>query len=281
MSKDIDNLKRIKCIETDILKAFIDCCKELKLRYFLLGGTLLGAVRHSGFIPWDDDIDVGMFRKDYQVFLSKAQRILPDYYFVQCLQTEENQLNNFAKIRDSRTTFIETSYRNARINHGVYIDVFPLDYYPEGAHEQKLFDRRKKTLSLRIRREFVIPEENQSGRLRETVRDIKGLILTLRYPKVRDALLEREKLYISVPRSNLIANHCGAWGKKEIVPESWYGDGVEGTFEGLSVILPCQYDKWLTQVYGNYMDLPPIEKRVPHHYTDIIDLDKSYTEYIK
>ena len=280
--EDNTNLtKKIQNTELNILKAFVECCKRLDIPYFLLGGTMLGAVRHNGFIPWDDDIDVALFRRDYQLFLSKAQSMLPDYYFVQSLWTEQGQLNNFTKIRDSRTTFIETSYRNAKINHGVYIDVFPLDYYPESVEEQKQFDKKKQLLSLRIRKAFTIPDENKSSYIKERIRDVRGNLLCLKYPNVRDALLEREKLYTSVTESNLIANHSGAWGKKEIVPASWYGNGTRAKFEGLDVLIPAEYDKWLTQVYGNYMELPPVEKRVPHHYTDVIDLDRPYTDYIK
>lgn len=77
-----------------------------------------------------------------------------------------------------------------------------------------------------------------------------------------------------------IANYCGAWGEKEIVPKEWYGEGSLLEFEGLWLNAPKEYDKWLTQVYGDYMKLPPAEKQVTHHYTDIIDLDNSYTKYM-
>ena len=76
-----------------------------------------------------------------------------------------------------------------------------------------------------------------------------------------------------------MANYCGAWGRKEIIPAAWYGDGVVLNFEGMNVNAPSDYDAWLTQVYGEYMKLPPEEKRKPHHYTEIVDLDKSYKNY--
>ena len=103
----------------------------------------------------------------------------------------------------------------------------------------------------------------------------------LRYPSTKKVIQKREELYQSVPQSGILANHGGAWGQKEIVPAQWYGEGAVLQFEGMEVIAPIQYHDWLTQVYGDYMQLPPIEKRVGHHYADVIDLDKSYTEYIR
>ncbi len=101
------------------------------------------------------------------------------------------------------------------------------------------------------------------------------------YPSRRKAVIEREKIYASLQQGEYMANYSGAWGSKEIVPASWYGEGVEMEFNGLSVIGPKEYDKWLSQVYGDYMIFPPIEKRISHHYVDIIDLNKTYIEYKK
>ena len=275
-----ETTSRLKDVELAILKAFIKCCETLGIKYYLLGGSMLGAVRHKGFIPWDDDIDVGMPRHDYECFLSKGQSLLPDYYFIQTKDTDHNVLLNYSKIRDSRTTFIETSVKNHNINHGVYIDVFPLDYYPEDDKEQKRFNRKRRILGWRIRNEFSLSKENKGTIVQELYRKLAWQILKIKYPTEREAIEEREQLYKSIQRSRLVANYSGAWGKKEIVPEEWYGEGIITEFENVSVRIPTEYDKWLTQVYGNYMELPPPGKRVSHHYTEIVDLDKSYIEYI-
>ncbi len=274
----MNDLDKIKSTELDMLAAFIDCCSSLNLRYYLLGGTLLGAVRHRGFIPWDDDIDVGMPRADYEVFLEKAQPLLPEYYFVQCRATDPELPNNFAKLRDSRTTFIETSVKDRKINHGVYIDIFPLDYYPDDPKGQNKMDILNKLLSLRIRPVFTLKETRHSAAA-EFGASVVAKLLSLKYHTFEDALDARENLYRSVPKSSWLANFSGAWGKKEIVPADWYGDGVEGIFEGMTVRLPKEYDKWLTQVYGDYMQLPPLEKRIAHHFTEAIDTERPYTDY--
>ena len=280
-SKDANRTRSLQSVELELLKAFIRCCDELGLKYYLIGGTLLGAVRHHGFIPWDDDIDVGMPRADYERFLHHAQPFLPEYYFVQCRETDPELLNNFAKLRDSRTTFIESSMRHRRINHGVYIDIFPLDHYPETSWKQSVFDFRLRMLGLRIRSAFTLREENKKNAVIEFGMKAASAVLSACYPKVEDALDAREKLYRSVANSGLLANLGGAWGKKEIAPAEWFGEGVEGVFEGLPTRLPSEYDKWLKQVYGDYLQLPPPEKRVVHHYADVIDLDRSYTEYMR
>ena len=131
MKPTSEQTNRIKEIEIEIFKSFISVCEHLNLTYYVLDGTLLGAVRHKGFIPWDDDIDVGMPREDYEVFLREGQALLPEEYFIQTFDSDPEYLANYAKIRNNNTTFVETSVRHRKINHGVFIDVFPLDYCPE------------------------------------------------------------------------------------------------------------------------------------------------------
>lgn len=271
-----EQLECLKRIELEMLKEFISVCKRLKLRYYLLGGTLLGAVRHKGFIPWDDDIDVGMLRKDYEIFIHKAQYLLPDRYFVQTTFSDPDFPMNFCKIRDSNTTFIESSVKDCNINHGVFIDVFPLDYYPDKPLDAMIFNIKNKLFLLCISRVFYLPGE--SKRIKGKVRGTVSKILTLYMPN-RTAVKKREKLLRSTHGCQKLANYCGAWGQKEIVPVEWYGEGAELEFETLNVIGPKEYDKWLTKVYGDYWKLPPPEKRVGHHYTEVIDLEKAYTEY--
>ena len=263
-------LEELKFVEVEILKEFVRICETLRLNYYVLGGTLLGAVRHKGFIPWDDDIDVGMLRKDYEVFIAEAQKLLPEHLFLQTFRTDPDWPGNFAKIRNSNTTFIETSVRNCRINHGAYIDIFPLDFYP--SKHVWGFERIKMLLNLRISTAFYGIDISTRGRF------LRGLLCVL-LPSRAKTVMVREKLYTSIRPTHMIANYCGAWGQKEIVPAEWYAEGCELEFEGMAVNGPKEYDKWLTQVYGNYMEFPPEEKRVAHHYADVIDLHTPYTEY--
>ena len=272
-------LERLKQIELDIFKQFISVCQKLNLTYFVIGGTLLGAVRHKGFIPWDDDIDVGMPRKDYEIFLQKAQTLLPSHYFVQTHQTDPEYPLNYAKIRNSNTTFIESSVAKRNMNHGTYMDVFPLDFYPDSKLEQLCFDVRFKLPYFRVRSEFTIPKECKASALKKVLQSILMGLAKMMYPSADRAIKKRESLMKAYTNTSYLANFCGAWGKKEIVPASWYGEGKLMPFENLSVRVPAHPEKWLTQVYGDYMKLPPKEKQITHHYTDYIDLENSYTNY--
>lgn len=269
-----EKLTRLQKLELNMLQEFIAVCEKLNLRYYLLGGTLLGAVRHKGFIPWDDDIDVGMPREDYEVFREKAQELLPDELFVQTGKSDPPYPLCFGKIRNNDTTFIETSINKLPINHGVYIDIFPLDWYPEDEKDIRRIERLKAIYSRRVACEFNINEN----------RTVKGKlicsVLKMIFPSLEKTIIKRDQMYMATSPTLYMVNHGGAWGKKEIVPADWYGPGIVAEFEGLSVVIPSQYDKWLTQVYGNYMQLPPVEKRVGHHYADVIDLDKPYSAYI-
>lgn len=273
------DLKTIKNIELQMLRAFVEICECLNVKYYLLGGTALGAVRHHGFIPWDDDIDVGLLRKDYELFISKAQSFLPDYYFLQNIYSDPECMINFSKIRDSRTTFIETSTKNKKMNHGVYIDIFPLDYYPDDEDDRKKIKKKKRLISRRLYKEYTMPDEIKSGRTREKVKKLISVLLSIKYHHPIDALLENERLNTAFNKGKNLINYCGAWGEKEIIPEDWFGEGVKVEFEGLQLLIPKSYDKYLARIYGDYMKLPPIDKRQSHHYTEVVDLQKPYTEY--
>ena len=272
MTLTAQQLQELKECEREMLKVFVDICNKYSIRYFVQGGTLLGTVRHSGFIPWDDDVDVSLHREDYEKFLEVAEKELPDYYFLQTKDTDPEYPNNFAKIRDSRTTFLETSAKNLNINHGAYIDIFPLDNYPCGI-KAKLYEIKKKLLTWRINKAFYIPHMS-------LVSKIATIITMILFPSLKGAVTKREKLYKSVPFSDTVVNNSGAWLSKEIIPRKWVDGIIEMEFEGIKVNVSDKYDEWLTYVYGDYMSLPPENERVGHHYVDIFDMNKPYTEYI-
>ena len=274
------DIKKLQKIELEILEQFVNICNKEKLQYYVLGGTLIGAIRHKGFIPWDDDVDVCMPRKDYEKFLNVAQKYLPEYYFLQTYITDKEYTEVFAKIRNSKTTFIERRSINRLINHGIYMDVFPLDYYMENRIKAFIFNLYNRMLQIRISAVFNLKNMHYPF-YKKIIRRFCSSILKIFYPKIYPVLVKRDLLFKSIKKSRLVANYCGAWGKKEIAPIEWFGKGIDRQFENLIVKVPDHYDKWLTKVYGNYMCLPPKEKQISHHYTDIIDLENPYTKYIK
>ncbi len=277
MEQRIDE-EKLKKLQLEMLDYFVEACKKYQLRYFLVGGTCLGAVRHKGFIPWDDDIDVAMPREDYEQFLSLAQEELTSKnVFVQTHETDPNYLHDFAKLRMNGTTFREKTSRKIKMHHGVYIDVFPIDGYPEKASAQKRIERKKRAYKFCLSRHYVV--DKKFGRLRKLA--AYTLWIALGCKSDRKLLESLEKTYQKAPyeTASTVACFGGAWGKLEYCPKAHYGAGAIGIFEGREVLIPELYDEYLTHKYGDYMQLPPPEKRIGHHYCDIIDLENSYEIY--
>src|SRR5699024_7471673 len=122
-----DEIKEVQKDQLDILIEFDRICKKNNIKYQLFAGTLLGAIRHKGFIPWDDDIDVCMLREDYEKFLNICNKDMKNEYFLQTYNSDTNYIMQFAKLRKNNTIFLERVTANCDIHHGVYIDIFPLD----------------------------------------------------------------------------------------------------------------------------------------------------------
>lgn len=269
-------MNNLQNVEFDILKEFVRICDELGLRYYLVCGSCLGAVKYQGFIPWDDDIDVALPRPDYEIFCERAQRMLPGHLFLQNHMTEKDYPRMYSKIRNSNTTYIEKSSKNIQINHGVYIDVFPLDGYPSRKKDIKRLERLKKKYKLQLECTFDV----DYGVIRNTFFRIERL---LKYDKKSQVIVERLTEILkswSVKDSLIWCNH-GNWQEKlEYSPSSQYGDGSWGSFEGLKVKIPDNFDAYLTQKYGDWRSDLPAEEQVGHHYYSICDLDRPYTYYL-
>ena len=221
-------------VEFGILKQFIAVCEKLELKYYLVCGSALGAVKYGGFIPWDDDIDVGMFRADYERFLKEAPALMPQHLFLQNYRTEKNFAQIFSKLRNSNTTYIEKSVADMDINHGVYIDIFPLDGYPDNIKEQKKFEFKKRIFEL-----LRVCVYTGKGSFK-----IKCLIKVLRFfgvHKKASAILKKYDEMISkydAEKSKIICNHGNWQGKLEYATCEQYGEGDVMKFEGLDVRVP-------------------------------------------
>lgn len=273
----MEEIKNLKEIELEIFRQFVEICQENSLKYFVIGGTALGAVRHKGYIPWDDDIDVALPREDYEKFLLIAPKALPYNMFLQTFVTDTDYPHPFAKIRRSDTTFIEKTVSKINMNHGVYIDIFPLDGYPNTGIKEKYFKLKNRILMISIGSAFLVDTTKDCKIEKIVKRFIKAL-----FPDYKKSVIMIDNLYKSNSYKNsvIVANFCGAWGIKEVMPKEFFGNGIEGEFEGIKVTLPEKTHEYLTSLYGNYMQLPPEEKRIGHHYCTVIDLEKSYKEYI-
>ncbi len=272
-------MTELQAKEFEILKKFVEICEKLNIKYFLVCGSALGAVKYQGYIPWDDDIDVAMYREDYELFCEKASAYLPEYYFLQTYKTDYNFPYIFAKIRDSRTTYIEKSNAELNINHGVYIDVFPLDGYPKKEDDAKAMIRQKKTMDLK---KACVFKTNENYSLKAKV--LIKIERILGYHKRTHSIVKKIEDLISqwkVEESQIICNHGNWQGELEYAPKEQYGDGVFATFEGLKVRVPAKFDEYLTQKYGDWRADLPEEERKGHHFYEVCDLNRPYTDYVE
>lgn len=229
--------------EFEMLGTAVDICDKLGLRYYLLCGSALGAVKYRGFIPWDDDVDIGLPREEYEIFISQAQHYLPKNLFLQNYRTDPAFPQLFSKIRNSDTTFIESSIAALPMHHGVYIDIFPLDGYPTDDRAVQRLERKKHICQLKIACVYNIEYSRRAKRF-------FALERLLGYHK-RTAKtvqkLEKTISAFSTGSSQIWCNHGNWQGKAEYAPREQYGDGAWATFEGLRVRIPEKYDEYLTQ----------------------------------
>ena len=254
-----------KDIEWDLLKLFAGVCKKYNLKWYLGGGTLLGAIRHKGFIPWDDDVDVMMPREDYEKLLSIENLVdfIPNYI---SLDTYKNKKNfyPFAKFSDRRTILYEKKNK-PQYTLNINIDIFPIDGVPEDDKEYHDLCERIKTLR-RLLLACVYKSEYSSGKAKGVLKKIAEPVLDLIGPfKIAKAIDELAKKY-SVKELNNVG--CLVWGydEREKVRKDGFKKAIEVEFEGFSYPAPSNFEEYLTNHYGNYLELPPLDKRVNHEF---------------
>jgi lipopolysaccharide cholinephosphotransferase len=262
--------------EFELLKEFHRICEELGLTYFLVCGSALGAVKYQGFIPWDDDVDVAMYREDYEIFIQKAPSMLAQGLFLQNHRTEPRFPQLYSKLRDSNTTYIEKTAAAIPMNHGIFIDIFPLDGYPKGKLAQSLLEFRKRLYQSMLLCAYDFPRGKVNRILCEIYR---FLGLHRKSSKIAEKLNKCLSKY-PVNDSKLVCNHGNWQGKLEYAPKWHYGKGVEANFQGLTSCVPERYDEYLRQKYGDWRaDLHPEEQK-GHHYHTVCDAHTPYTHYL-
>ncbi len=263
--------------ELEIFDAFIDVCARLELKWFLVCGSALGAAKYGGFIPWDDDIDVGLFRDDYEIFVREAGKYLPDYLFLQNYHTEPQFPSVYTKLRHSGTAFIEKSSKNLDINHGLFIDIFPLDGYPKDEKAQKKLENKKRICKIKQIASF---EGDYSFKAR-ALRTVMRLFGVHKRAEKNSEKLEKIISAYSAQDSEIICNHGNWQGKLDYSPREHYGRGAVKFFEGREVLIPEKFNEYLTQKYGDWQSDLPAEKKKSHHLCTVIDVNRTYLDYVK
>lgn len=258
------SLRDAQMIMVDIMKDVHELCEKHGLKYFLDAGTLIGAVRHKGFIPWDDDVDIGMLREDYNKFLEIAKNELPEHLFLQTFETDKHYdiYPVPCKVRYNNTIlFEEGTKENYQMHNGIYIDVFPYDSLPKHNFIYKV----QRTLSYNILKSFKrikdIPEK-LSFKNRITFSFYRVVIKM--FPNKR-----RLKLFNYLTTWNDVNSEYMGYGvdtywSEYIYKKSDYFDLIKLEFEGQYFYAPKGYDAILTQLYGDYMTMPKEEDREWH-----------------
>lgn len=260
----------------EIAREYIDVCEKLNLKYFASGGTALGAMRHKGFIPWDDDMDFQMPRKDYEIFVKEAQKYFPCNLFVQTHDTDKKYLMPFAKIRDSRTTAIDKYYSKLKINQGLWIDIFPLDDLPTNVKKIKFLNWFDNEF---LRRRYMPHRYMMSGFKTK----IFNLIVKILFPSKSFAYTWSN--YLSRKYS---FKNCGVYCWNNVdgrlifnMKKDWFNDYKIRKFENMDIRVPFSINEYLEDHFGKWNELPPKDKRVTNHEFCQIDLKRSYQEYLE
>lgn len=258
----IDSVQ-LKKIEFDILKYFKKICIENQLQYFLCGGTLLGAIRHKGFIPWDDDIDVFMPRADYEKLLQVMKKKEEEKYQLYEHTYYKNYLYPFAKLCDTNTVLIEEY--NFGMEIGVYIDIFPIDNIPDNdILYKKLYKKYSKLHFL-----LVTATDRHPWKSHKWYKCIpKGLLHYILQlygaSKITKKMIENAKLY-----NNIDTGFCGGvvwgYGLRERMSKKCFEKAVPVEFEKEIFDAPAGYEIYLKQIYNDYMQWPPEDKRISNH----------------
>ncbi len=279
--------KKLWAVELDLLNELDKVCKAHNIKYYANAGTLLGAVRHKGFIPWDDDIDIMMPRKDYEK-LCKHYNEFASPYFFQTEYTDPGSLRGHAQLRNSKTTGILKSELNAgfTFNQGIFIDIFPMDNMPGNNNVKRKFIKRILRMQKLTRLFRNVPAKKGYGNNRVKIAIKKAispfLFITNKAFRVDHKLYKRyerlmQKYNGTRTKEIALMNFLYVLGRNEW-ERSWFvNDPIIMDFEMLKIPVPSQYDKVLTKTYGEWHKY---QIGTTQHGGLFVDTDNSYKKYI-
>jgi lipopolysaccharide cholinephosphotransferase len=262
---DRDELKKLQEIELGILKEVLKICKEAAITCFLWGGTAIGAERHGGFIPWDDDVDVIMLRDDYDKFLEIAPKLLPGDLFLQNHTTDRHCPCYFTKIRKNNTLFLEKYAMHKKMHHGIFIDVFVLDTIPENAQEQRWFFLKNRLLvQLYLAKHLTT---SFTGKVNPLKIGIRKLLHFLLLPIPADFLYQRLDKHAR-KYHDIRSGYLHQSGEDRKIPfiykKSDFSSAKKIIFESIDASVPVENHELLIYRYGDYLKIPPEDRRYNH-----------------
>ena len=252
------NIDELKIIQLEILNCVADFCERNDIKYWLDFGTLIGAVRHNGYIPWDDDIDIGMLRPDYDRFLRLFNQS-NERFKAYSIENNDQFLYAFCKIVDTHTIMYEPDEKGLKSN--VYIDLFVFDNVPDEKSATKLYRRRDLFRFLHNTRTRANLSESKKA-LHICKNILRPFLFVFPKNYFCKKIVHNSKTYADKD-CKYIGNFTAC--SKIFVEKSIFDEFIEVPFEGKTYKAPKRYDEWLRAIYGDYMQLPPEDQRVPHH----------------
>lgn len=250
----------VKKVQLEILDVVAEFCDRNNIKYWLDSGTLLGAVRHKGYIPWDDDIDLGMLRPDYDRFLREFNLSNDRYRFV-CGENSRDFHSAYGKVLDTTTVLYEPDMSGYKL--AVNIDVFVYDNAPDDDRlVKKMFDKRDQYRRLSDYRNLGRINEFDSLSKKIAKRALFSILRLFPKDYFVKKMVSNTKKYKDTATKR-IGNFTAY--SRTICDIHAFDQTVPMEFERKSYKVPAGWDKWLTAMFGNYMELPPMEKRITHH----------------
>lgn len=271
-------LKKIWAVELDLLREFKRVCEKHHLKWYATFGTLLGAVRHKGFIPWDDDFDVMMPREDYEKLTKEYASEFKYPYFLQTPYTDKEYCFSFAKLRNSNTSFISEGFVESEMQQGIFFDIFPMDESMEEGRKE-----RKEKIASILKKCSAYMSRNNKYIFNKHTEVAKDMMFSpddnIRlYDEIQNIAQNSEAgkaSWYSTETITMCETERKSW------PKHCFEETVELPFCNMTVLAPAGYDEILTRTYGDYMSFPPVEQRGLYHSRRFLNPDKSYEDVRK
>lgn len=263
-----ETLKKLQKTEREIFRYFVQLCEKHQITYYMFGGSLLGTVRHQGFIPWDDDIDVAMFRKDFEILEKILEEEKSEQYYLVSTQNEKDYFLYFPKLMLRGTKFKEWWAEQVHFETGIFIDIFIIDGLPENCIRQKLHILKTRFLS----RMLAIATLKFQGYPKRIQLPVNILHTLFGWTHLSKEFLKRKTINALGKYDAKESGECfcvatvpypPVWKIEDFIP------GREGVFEGMTVQIPNHSDQLLKNFYGDYMKLPPENERYNHRTNEI------------
>ncbi|MBR3362388.1 MAG: LicD family protein [Bacilli bacterium] len=263
------NLRELQLCELDILKEVVKICNRHNLTYYMMGGTFLGAIRHKGFIPWDDDVDISLNREEYDKLLEILPKELPNNYKIDNFLTNKDSLIYATRVENSLIKVKDNSASIKKIRNA-WIDIFPLDGMPNNTIIRKLHEFR--LLYLRLKFKYSTFSETVTQNKKDRSIHEKILVTIGNYTKI-EKILDKNKCLKDLDKalrkyeyknSNYVVNFMGAYKFKEMFKKAIYEKYKLYDFENTKLNAPENYNFVLTQMYGNYMQIPQKDMQNKH-----------------